>query len=369
MGWGGDKGGKGGKEKGGKGAKPSYHEPTVMEASGGNDDEELIWAAVYEAVKPILRFERELDENKLQKRIRDCFRKGAKGLSYHGKAWYDLINEYADIAFSGIFSSLGEKEWLAQCDFLLCLDAGVKDNFPKNVLSRVPQKEFEQVVLAAHDRAHEEQRVLPILWEVIHSSIDGPKGKKKVYNAAEEAWKEAFAASGQTMDAQGFVGALIDGTVARISAVSQGEPGWVMEPQLGMTVFDELLQAGAMPYALVEAHGAPPAGWPFIGYCVEQAYGMHTVVESEAPRGKGKMGKGGKGDYGKGKGKGKTKRPNPLLADMNSGLCRDFLLDRCARGEECKFPHDEGAKQEVDLKRALAEADDEEAEAKRSRLE
>jgi len=356
MGWGGEKGCKGGKEKGVKGGKPAYHEPTVQEASGGNDDEELIWNAVNECVQPILRFERELDENKLQKRIRDCFRKGAKGLSFHGKAWYDLINEYADIAFSGIFSSLGEKEWLAQCDFLLCLDAGVKDSFPKNVLSRVPQTEFERVVLAAHDRAHEEQRVLPILWEVIHSSIDGPKGKKKVYNAAEEAWKEAFTASGQNMDAQGFVGMLIDGTVGRIAAVSQGEPGWVMEPGLAMTVFDELLQAGAMPYALVEAHGAPPAGWPFIGYCVEQAFGMHTVVESEAPRGK-KLGKGGKGDYG-----------NPLLGDVPGGSCRDFLLGRCGRGAECKFTHDEGEKQEIDLKRALAEAEDEEDEAKRSRL-
>lgn len=351
MGWGGDKGGKGCKDKGCfKGGKPpaAYHEPTVTEAlAGGDENEELIWNAVDEAVKPILRFERELDENKLQKRIRDCFRKGAKGMSYHGKPWYDLINEYADICFSGIFSSLGEKEWLAQCDFLLCLDAGVKDSFPKNVLARVPQKEFEQVVLAAHDRAHEEQRVSPILWEVVHSSIDGPKGKKKVYNAVEEAWKEAFSASGPNMDVQGFVGAFIDGTIGRIAGVSQGEPGWVMEPQLGMTVFDELLQAGAMPYALVEAHGAPPAGWPFIAFCIEQAYGMHTVVESEAPTGKGKLkgGKGGcKGDYGKGKGKGKGK----------------------PKGK--REPRHEESPEELELKRALAEAEEEEEEAKRSRL-
>lgn len=218
---------------------------------------------------------------------------------------------------------------------------------------------------------------MPILWEVVTSSIEGPKGKKKVNNAVEESWKAAMQECGQHKDAQGFVGHWIDGTIGRLSAVSQGEPAWVMEPQLAMQVFDTLLQAGAMPYALVETHGPPPPGWAFIGHAVTQAYGMHSIAPDPAWQSKKDrkmMGQMGAGMKGAGKmGKARDPRPaNPLLADTPPGLCRDFLLARCKRGDECKFPHDDAVKAEVDLKRALMEAEeggeDEESEAKRSRL-
>lgn len=377
MGWGGKKGGDGG--HGGHGGHGGNGGHGGDGGHGGqqaqaNEDEELIWNAVTEAVQPILRFEHELDQNKLEKRIRDCFRKGAKGLAFHGKPWYQLINEYADTVFAAVFNSLGDKEWLPQCDFLLCLDAGIKDNFPKQVISRVPQLEFERIVLSSHDRAVEEQRILPILWEVVTSTIEGPKGKKKVNLALEEAWKEAMEASGQHKDAQGFVEQWINGSIARLSAVSQGEPQWVLEPQMANQVFDTLLQAGAMPFALVEQHGPPPPGWQFIGYCVQQAYAMHVVDESgQFGKSQGKAGKGHgmKGGAKSGKAPREPRPVNPLLADVPPGLCRDFLLDRCKRGDDCKYPHDEGVKAEVDLKRALQEAEEggnEESEAKRARL-
>lgn len=293
MGWGGagKKGGKGG-------GKAPAQEAFVQ---GSNEDDELIWNAVTECVQPIMRLEHGEGQNKLEKRIRDAFRKGAKGLAFQSKPWYDLINEYSDTVFGSIFNSLSDKEWLPQCDFLLCLDAGIKDNFPKNILGRIPQLEFERVVLAAHDRAHEEQRVLPILWEVVQSSIEGPKGKKKVNLALEEGWKESMMACGQYKDAQGFVGTWIDIAIAKLSAASQGEPGWVMEPGLAFQVFDTLLQTGAMPYALVEEHGPPPPRWAFVGQVVEQAYAMHTVVDESA------LQKAAKGKSKKGKGKGKSK--------------------------------------------------------------
>lgn len=356
---------------GGKGGKGDHGAPAAPQG----EEEELIWNAVTEAVQPILKMERELDQNKLEKRIRDSFKKGAKGLSMSGKPWYDLINEYADTAFASIFNSLGDKEWLPQVDFLLCLDAGIKDNFPKQVMARVPQLEFEQVVLSAHDRAHEEQRTMPIMWEVVSSTIEGPKGKKKVYNACEEAWKEAQAAcAGQNGgDVQSFVGSWIDITIHRLATVCQGEPQWTMEPQVAMSVFDTFLQAGCLPFSLVEAHGPPPAGWPFIGHVVQTAYATHVVTADG-----GAYGKAPKGGKGKGKGtkggkdiRDRAPRPvNPLLADVPPGSCRDFLLDRCKRGDDCKFKHDESVRAEVALKRdlqAAEESDDE--DAKRQRLE
>jgi len=360
MGWGGKKGGR---------FDPPPQEPAVQ--LPGENDDELIWTAVTDCVQPILRLEHELDQNKLEKRIRDCFKKGVKGVGFHGKPWYQCINEYADTVFAALFNSLGDKEWMGQCDFLLCLDSGVKDNFPKQLLARVPQLEFERVVLAAHDRAHEEQRVLPIMWEVITSTIEGPKGKKKVYNALEESFKECRPppSAGNPEEIQQFVGGWIDQTVARLSAVAQGEPQWVMEPETAMLVFDSLLQAGAVPMALVEAHGPPPPGWQFIGYAVQQAYAAHVVTEDGSVFGKEGKGKGG--NRKKVTGKASKPRPvNPLLADVPPGMCRDFLLDRCSRGDECKFNHDDVVKAEVALKRALQEAENEgESDAKRARHE
>lgn len=364
---GGKKGGEFGKKGGKEGGKAAA---AVVQLPQASDDDELIWTAVTDCVAPILHLETELDQNKLEKRIRDNFRKGAKGLPFHSKPWYELIEEYADASFGGLFNSLGDKEWLPQCDFLLCLDAGIKDNFPKQCLARVPQLEFERVVLAAHDRAHEEQRTMPIMWEVVQGSIEGPKGKKKVYNALEEAWKEAQQAAGGE-DVQSFVGTWLDRTIAHLAEVSQGEPQWVLEPPIAMQVFDALLQSGALPFALVEAHGPPPPGWQFIEYCVHQSYAAHVVTEDGTVFGEKGPRKGGKGKGKKGEKERKPRKENPLFADIAPGVCRDYLLDRCQRGEECRFTHDDIAKQEVELKQALQEAGAEEAdegEAKRARL-
>merc|ERR1711907_477737 len=113
-----------------------------------------------------------------------------------------------------------------------------------------------------------------------------------------------------------------------------------------MQVFDTFLQSGALPYALVEAHGPPPPGWEFIGFAVEQAYATHVVTEDGSVFGAPKKGKGGGKGCGK-KGPGRApKPPNPLLADIPHGPCRDYLLGRCKRGDDCRFPHDDALKAE-----------------------
>lgn len=320
---------------------------------GGNEPEELIWAAVTEALQPVMHHEWATDQPKLEKKIRDYFRKGAKNLAFGAKPWYETVDEYADIVFSAIFSGLGEKEWLAEADFLLCLDAGIKDTFPQQILQRVPQNEFERVVLAAHDRAFEEQRILPLLWEAVQGSVEGPKGKKKVYNAVEAAWKECKP-SGSPNEAQDFVWQWIDKTIGLLAEVTQGEPQWTLEPQAGEHLFHSIIAAGCLPMALVQAYGQPPAGWPFIGHCIRGAYQAHTVHQPSAKGG----GKAFSAFGGKGKGKSKKPRkPNPLLEDLPEDTCRDWVLKGCSRGDTCKFLHDDAVKAEVDLKRDLLAAE------------
>jgi hypothetical protein len=38
-----------------------------------------------------------------------------------------IVSVCASQVFSGIFSALGDRDWLAQADFLFCVDAGIKD--------------------------------------------------------------------------------------------------------------------------------------------------------------------------------------------------------------------------------------------------
>lgn len=323
-------------------------------------EEELLWNAVDEALKPILLVEYNLESLKLEKRLRDYFRKPVKTLNFDKTPWLELLNTYADAVFSGIFGGLGDKEWLQQIDFLLCLDSAVKDNFPKHVLQHVPQMEFEKAVLAAHDRAYEEQRIFPILWKIVQQMVDGPKAKKKVYNSIEEGWKVAFLGEVAYYQnpAQNFVGTWIDSTINLLSGVSQQEPQWVLDPELAAQVFNRALAEGAMPYTITSLHGSPPQGWRFVTHCLYEAYEAHSVAP-EAPAPKKKAGKSA----------GKGKRPLPaFLEGLPDDTCRDFILGHCTRGGGCKFIHDDDVKAEVDLKRSLEEFE-EDPEAKRLRTE
>jgi hypothetical protein len=280
MGWGGKKGFEG--KDGGKGFGKAKGGKSDLILPG--DNEEFIWEATTQAVEPILPQETELDQNKLEKRIRDCFRKGAKDLSFARKPWFELVEEYAEASFSGIFNSLGDREWLVQyqCDLLLCLDAGVKDNFPKQALAGVMKVDLEQVVLAAYDRCFQEQRNLPVMWDTVAGFIDGPKGKKKVYNAIEAGWKQAYAQFSQ-YDVQSFVGSWIDMSIAALAEVTNGEPQYTLEIEVAPKFFDALLQAGTLPYNLVEQYGPPPENWGFVHETVQQVYAMHCVPEEQWP--------------------------------------------------------------------------------------
>lgn len=162
----------------------------------------------------------------------------------------------------------------------------------------VTRVDFEQMILAAHDRAFEEQRVLPIMWEVIQQLVEGPKAKKKVFAAAELGWKDAQTPSGAfPNEVQDFVGMWIDRTIAHLSEATSGEPQYTLEPDIGVQVFDGALQAGCTPMTLTQAFGPPPAQWPFINYCIEQSYTAHVVPEDPAWQSKKKRKTGG-GDWG-----------------------------------------------------------------------
>merc|ERR1712178_301614 len=90
------------------------------------------------------------DSEKLEKKILEYINKAGKNLEMM-KPLQEIIDDYTNAALSGMFASLGDRDWLCAggVDFSLVLMAGCKDAIPASLLNTVPQEEFEQMVLQA----------------------------------------------------------------------------------------------------------------------------------------------------------------------------------------------------------------------------
>lgn len=252
---------------------PAWEEPDTAGAGDG----ELLWNAVEEAMTPIMKMEKEWDENKLQKKVREYFNKGAKNISFRNKDLWSLINEYADNVFSSLFCGLGDREWLLEghADFILVLDAGIKEHFPKPTMRGVAQHQFEQMVLAANDRAFEEQRFALLLQEAV-SCVQGAKTKRRVWNAVEAGRKEAASTASLLDD---FMVCWIDRCVHEISQGSQGDPESVLTADTAAVLFRSLVEGGALPLSMTQEAGPPPSDWPLIDDAIQTAYITHTAFD------------------------------------------------------------------------------------------
>lgn len=236
-----------------------------------------MYSAITEAVASMIHLETQWDATKLEKKLRDYFNKAAKNLQFRGRSVADLINEYADNAVGSIFAGLGDREWLysGQVDFLLILDAGIKDTFPGQLLRGVSQMEFEQMVLAAYERAFDEQRFCPILSEAVSAAVSGPKLKKKVWNAMDAGRKEAVASASNVDD---FATMWINSTIAHLSALSQGSPESTIPAEQCIQLFHTLLEGGALPISLTQ-EAEPPVH--LVEEAVQGAYIEHTILDNE----------------------------------------------------------------------------------------
>jgi len=244
---------------------------------------EALWDAVVEAVASIAELDSSVDSSKLERRIRECFRKGIKGLDFMRKQWPRLINEYADAVFLSLFASFGDKDWLSRADFLLVMDAGVREQFPALLLKKIQKPALERTVLAAYSRAFEEQRHQRILWEVCQVLVQGEKTRKKVYAALQLGLKEASCCpnAGKGSDeTEDFACRWIDRTLAAIHKVS-GDAESQLPKAVAGKLFHDAVQAGALPLAL-----GKPVSWHWLEEMVDDAYAAHSsdfeVKEAEA---------------------------------------------------------------------------------------
>ncbi|CAE7883997.1 mdmB, partial [Symbiodinium sp. KB8] len=243
-------------------------------SSGGYGDwqEDQISIAVSQALSPILPRETEWDQAKLEKRVKQYFRNAAKGLEFYSKTWDALIEEYSDTVFASLFQALKDRPWLVEVDFLMVIDAAVKELFPKHLLKYVPQVTFESQVLHAHDRAFEEQRFAPMLWDILFEKIQDKPLKNKIYNAFEAGRKEAALSGGDGSSPAGdFIQAWVP---ASLRELQQGPAplGEQLSPESCKEIFHELLEAGALPLHLTKESGVPPESAMLIDSVVEDVY-------------------------------------------------------------------------------------------------
>jgi len=246
-----------------------------------NEDDELLWNAVAEAVQPIAHLESQWDPDKLAKKLREYFKKAAKQLQFARKPWDHLINEYADTVFSSIFSGLGDRDWLAQADFLLCVDAGIKDLFPARIFTGVPQQVFESVVLQATDRAFDEQRYWTLRWEPVQRVVAGKLTSKRVREILDTTRAETVQAELEGVEA--FLGGWIDRFTAALAKHTQGDPGSYLDEATAVELFRALVQEGALPWKLVSVEGVPPPDWSGIPTMVQKAYSDHAGIGASDP--------------------------------------------------------------------------------------
>ncbi|CAE7463797.1 SLC12A7 [Symbiodinium natans] len=228
---------------------------------GGDWQEDHISNAVTQAIAPILSKETEWDQAKLEKRLKQYFRNAAKGLEFYSKSWDVLIEEYSDTVFASLFQALKDRPWLPEVDFLMVIDAAVKELFPPQLLQNVPQPEFERQVLHAHDRAFEEQRFAPMLWDILFEKIQDKPLKSKVYNAFEAGRREAALSSAGNggSPVEDFIQAWVASSLRELQQgnMSLGEQ---LPLELCKDIFRELLEAGALPLPLTQETGLQHRG-------------------------------------------------------------------------------------------------------------
>lgn len=239
-------------------------------------------SAIPEAASNLLHLETEWDQEKLETKINQYFKKGAKGMDFTRKSLKTAIIEYADNTMSTLFAALYEREWFTtgQADLLGVMIAAVKDIFPPRMLKHIGQEEFDQTVLAAYERAFDNQRFEPLLQEAVPAVVSGPKIKRKVSNGVLDGRK--FAQDSGIEVAEDFVAAWINHAVKNITVASFGNAEDTIPQESCAELFRTLLEGGGMPLQFQQEGAEPPVAQ--VDALVEAAYTDHAgaTEESEA---------------------------------------------------------------------------------------
>lgn len=250
-------------------------------------EDDNIYTAVKVALEPASEVEKDDNLRKLRTKIAKYARDAVEGLELDKGEVGDLINTYADNFLTKIFQGMADRPWLPQADMLLVIDAAVKELFPQSTLSDVTPDELESLIFCAHDRAMDEQRSLPAIWEAIQTVLQGPKVRNKVYKACELSRKDV-ATNLEVQGAESFLHEWISRTVHRLRDECQGYPETVLSLATATELFSLFPTVGALPTRCMSEDGSPADGWqPMVAAICQECYRRRTPT---LLGGKGKIG-------------------------------------------------------------------------------
>lgn len=241
--------------------------------------DDTIWTAVKVALEPVNHCEPDDEIRKLRTKIAQYARSAVQGIDLQQRPVSGPINEYADNLFAKLFQVFGDRPWLPQADLLLILDASVKELLPMEALVEVQADELEGVIFNAHDRALDEQRSMPIIWEMIIQLLQGPKTRSKVYKACDSGRKTTVHDSDVTSDggAELFLSTWLLNTIQLLRDATGGYAESVLTPDNAELLFCSLVEAGALPARCMAEASVPDHGWQrFVASAVQAAYATPT---------------------------------------------------------------------------------------------
>lgn len=231
--------------------------------------------SIYTAIKVALRcaatFEKEDSLLKLRSRVAKYCRDAIADVDYN-KGLEAAVHDYADSFFTKFFQGFGDRPWTPEADLLLIMTEALKELLEKQASEEVGPDEFEELIFSAHDRALDEQRCMPAIWESVQQAVQGPKIRSKVYKACE-AGRKATVNNPEVVGSKAFATEWIQCTLNRLKVDGHGYVDGILDEDSAKQLFAIALETGAVPSRCLADDPGPDEGWPqFATTAVENVY-------------------------------------------------------------------------------------------------
>eukprot|EP00930_Biecheleria_cincta_P041909 TRINITY_DN2880_c0_g1_i1.p1 TRINITY_DN2880_c0_g1~~TRINITY_DN2880_c0_g1_i1.p1 ORF type:complete len:571 (-),score=132.11 TRINITY_DN2880_c0_g1_i1:66-1679(-) len=230
---------------------------------------------------------------RVRAKITKLARKSIEGVD--GSGLYEpldaVIRQVCRNFFAEVCPVYYDRKWLSNVHFQLVMESAIKELVPASVLQGAPT--FGAIIYESHDFAFEEQRFLPTMWEIVRPLVDGPKKKKKVYNAMELGRSQALSSSDEGSGiarAQNFLRNWISACLKQLGEDAGGEPEALVDRAKLLEIFCSLLAvpdkyglSSALPSAWSNEAGIPDGGWmTLLEPLVQDAYATFQRPERQA---------------------------------------------------------------------------------------
>eukprot|EP00933_Yihiella_yeosuensis_P015154 TRINITY_DN13316_c0_g1_i1.p1 TRINITY_DN13316_c0_g1~~TRINITY_DN13316_c0_g1_i1.p1 ORF type:complete len:711 (-),score=152.64 TRINITY_DN13316_c0_g1_i1:97-2229(-) len=309
---------------------------------------------------------------KLRAKITKYARDAGQGLDfsqygYKGPTVQQHIKEIVENFFGNLCNNYSDRPWLGATDFMLVLEAAVREIMDESKLNSLEPDELESVIFDSHDIALEVNRFQPFVYDIVRPLIDGVKTKKKVSKAVEDGRKHATTEPdiGSGFErAENFIRTWLFKFMELLSEEAGGDPEDICELPKYLEVFSALFNhqsseglSSALPARWAAEAGIPENGWePLLQAILESALAAvreqqiakehEALLASQAKAAEG--GRSSRGVYGRHAGAGSASAPRsspytPVGDSQRAAKGGDYRAARSNDGYRAPPPQGKGS--------------------------